>query len=86
MTRRRSVHRRPSRPPLAAAAASALLLAAPLAPAQPPGEAMPGAAAGDGPVRERREDGQLRELDALSRQLAPGVPLPAPGLDPAQRR
>jgi hypothetical protein len=34
----------------------------------------------------RREDGQLRELDALSRQLAPGVPLPAPGLDPAQRR
>jgi hypothetical protein len=34
----------------------------------------------------RREDGQLRELDALSRQLAPGVSVPAPGLDPAQRR
>ena len=121
MTRRRSVHRRPSRPALAAAACVLLLTAppapaqpsgevraAPPAPAQPPGEAAPGAAAG--PVRDwrhvqsprartelrereagvadpaRREDGQLRELDALSRQLAPGVPLPAPGLDPAQRR
>jgi hypothetical protein len=36
-----------------------------------------------GPARRERD--QLRELDELSRQLAPGAPLPAPAVGDGRR-